>query len=79
MHKRNSHGSFAHCGGTALNRVVAHVASREQSRDIRFQMMRLSSAWNSAKCFIQGDDRDINVSLALGDRVLRLQLCALGI
>jgi len=39
----------------------------------------LRSAWYSAECLIEGDDRDIDVSLAFGNRVLRLELSALGI
>jgi hypothetical protein len=43
------------------------------------QAQGLRSAWYSAECLIEGDDRDINVSLAFGNRVLRLELSALGI
>ena len=37
------------------------------------------STRHSAKCLIKSDDRDIDVSLALGDCVLCLKLRALGI
>ena len=40
MDKGDGHGAFADGGGTALYRAVAHVASREQSGDIRFQIIR---------------------------------------
>ena len=43
------------------------------------QAQGLRSAWYSAECLIEGDDRDIDVSLAFGNRVLRLELRALGI
>jgi hypothetical protein len=40
---------------------------------------RPGSAWYSSQCFIEGDHRDINVSLALCHRVFCLKLSALGI
>ncbi len=43
------------------------------------QAQGLRSAWHSAECLIEGDDRDIDVSLAFGNRVLRLELSALGV
>ena len=39
----------------------------------------LTSAWYSAECLMEGDDRDIDVSLALRNCVLRLELSSLGI
>ena len=44
-----------------------------------FKAPGLRSAWYSAQCLVQGNDCDIDVTLALGDRVLRLELRALGI
>ena len=34
---------------------------------------------HSAKCLIESDDRDIDISLAFGDRVLRLKLSTLSV
>jgi hypothetical protein len=39
----------------------------------------LRSAWYSSKRLVEGNHRDINVSLAFGDCIFRLKLSALGI
>jgi hypothetical protein len=59
------------------SRIDHKTALRSTSRGASARMLR--SAWYSSKCLIEGDDRYVDVSLALGDCVLRLKLSALGI
>jgi hypothetical protein len=59
------------------SRIDHKTALGSTSRGASARMLR--SAWYSSKCLIEGDDRYVDVSLALGDCVLRLKLRALGI
>jgi len=66
-----SHRRWTESASVCPHRTAVHCAIHDGRA---YELTR-----HSAKCLIESDDRDIDISLALGDRVLCLKLSAFGI